>query len=151
MVAQQTAPRTDTAIDEAALADFTGMVRGATIRPGDAGYDAARAVRNGLIDRRPALIVRCSGVADVVDAVNFARDTGLLLSVRGGGHNVAGNAVNDGGMVIDLSAMRAVHVDPTRARPAPRAARPGAISIGRRSSSGSPRRAASFPAPASAD
>jgi FAD/FMN-containing dehydrogenase len=69
-------------------------------------------VRNGLIDRRPALIVRCSGAADVVEAVNLARNRGLLLSIRGGGHNVAGNAVNDGGLVIDLSGMRSVRVDP---------------------------------------
>jgi FAD/FMN-containing dehydrogenase len=82
------------------------------LTPDDPGYDEARAVRNGLIDRRPALIIRCNGAADVVAAVNFARDRGLLVSVRGGGHNVAGNAVNDGGLVIDLSAMRGVWVDP---------------------------------------
>src|SRR5262249_35464286 len=77
--------------------------------------DEARTIWNGLIDRRPALIVQCSGAADVVDAVNFARDQGLLLSIKGGGHNVAGNAVNDGGLVIDLSQMRGVHVDPETA------------------------------------
>ena len=94
------------------LQSFFGGLRGRVLRPGDDGYDEARAVQNGLIDRRPALIVQCSGAADVIAAVNFARDHGLLLSVRGGGHNVAGNAVNDGGLVIDLSRMRAVHVDP---------------------------------------
>ena len=99
-------------LDQAVVQEFIDRVRGPVLRPDDAGYDAARAVRNGLIDRQPALIVRCSGVADVVDAVNFARDHGLLLSVRGGGHNVAGSAVNDGGLVIDLSAMRGVRVDP---------------------------------------
>ena len=92
---------------------FVAGVRGAVLRAGDAGYDEARAIWNGLIDRRPALIVQCTGAADVVDAVNFAREHDLVLSVRGGGHNVAGNAVNDGGLVIDLSAMRGVHVDPS--------------------------------------
>jgi FAD/FMN-containing dehydrogenase len=81
------------------------------LRPGDDDYDDARAIWNGLIDRRPALIVRCSGAADVIQAVDFARERGLVLSVKGGGHNVAGNAVNDGGIVVDLSLMRGVHVD----------------------------------------
>jgi len=84
------------------------------LRPDSPGYDEARKVQNGMIDRRPALIVRCRGNADVISAVNFAREHGLLLSVRGGGHNVAGNAVNDGGLVIDLSEMRGVHADPRR-------------------------------------
>jgi len=91
-------------------------MRGVLIRPGDPGYDDARMVRNGLIDRHPAVIARCHGTADVVAAVNYAREHGLLLSIRGGGHNVAGNAVNDGGIVIDLSEMRAVFVDPDRRR-----------------------------------
>jgi FAD/FMN-containing dehydrogenase len=82
------------------------------LEPEHGEYENARRIQNGLIDRCPALIVRCSGTADVVEAVNFARDRGLLLSIRGGGHNVAGNATNDGGLVIDLSAMRGVHVDP---------------------------------------
>jgi FAD/FMN-containing dehydrogenase len=88
-------------------------VRGATLQPGDEAYDEARAIWNGLIDRRPALIVQCSGAADVVDSVNFAREQNLLLSIKAGGHNVAGNAVNDGGVVIDLSQMRGIHVDPS--------------------------------------
>jgi FAD/FMN-containing dehydrogenase len=96
-----------------AVQGFMEGVRGAVLRPGDQGYDDARAIWNGLIDRRPALIVQCTGAADVVDAVNFAREHNLLLSVKGGGHNVAGNAVNDGGLVIDLSSMRGVHVDPS--------------------------------------
>jgi FAD/FMN-containing dehydrogenase len=99
-------------IDPELIDGFAARVRGAILQPGDPDYDDARRVRNGLIDRYPALILRCSGTADVVEAVNFARDHQLLLSVRGGAHNVAGNAVNDGGLVIDLSAMRAVHVDP---------------------------------------
>src|SRR5918995_3471035 len=100
-------------LEPEAIEGFVEGVRGAVLRPGDQDYDDARAIWNGLIDRRPALIVRCSGVADVVEAVNFARQHGLLLSIKGGGHNVAGNAVNDGGVVIDLSAMRGVHVDPS--------------------------------------
>jgi FAD/FMN-containing dehydrogenase len=103
---------TETAVDLDALEGFVGQVRGPVLRPGNPGYDEARAIWNGLIDRRPALIVQCTGTADVVDAVNFAREQNLLLSVKGGGHNVAGNAVNDGGLVIDLSHMRGIHVDP---------------------------------------
>jgi FAD/FMN-containing dehydrogenase len=104
------------AVTEAeAIEAFIAGLRGAVLRPGDEGYDDARSIWNGLIDRRPALIVQCTGTADVVDAVNFAREQGLRLSVRGGGHNVAGNATNDGGLVIDLSAMRGVHVDPATA------------------------------------
>ncbi len=99
-------------LDGATVSDFIARLRGQVIQPGDEDYESARTVRNGLIDRRPAIIVRSSGVADVVEAVNFARDHGLLLSVRGGGHNVAGAAVNDGGVVIDLTGMRAVYVDP---------------------------------------
>jgi FAD/FMN-containing dehydrogenase len=98
-------------LDEEAVENFSTGVRGAVLRPGDAGYDDSRSIWNGLIDRKPAAIVQCSGAADVVDAVNFAREQNLLLSIKGGGHNVAGNAVNDGGLVIDLSQMRGVHVD----------------------------------------
>jgi FAD/FMN-containing dehydrogenase len=98
--------------DEETIKTFAASLRGPVLRPGDREYDAARAIQNGLIDRRPGLIVRCTGTADVIAAVNFAREHNLLLAVRGGGHNVAGNAVCDDGLVIDLSAMRAVHVDP---------------------------------------
>src|SRR5262249_27335243 len=91
-------------------------IAGEVLRPGDAGYDDARSVWNALIDRRPATIVRCAGTADVVAAVTAARDQPLPLSIKAGGHNVAGTAVNDGGLVIDLSAMRGVHVDPATAR-----------------------------------
>ena len=110
------AAATETTLDAEALQGFVEGIRGAVLRPGDQGYDDARAIWNGLIDRRPALIVQCTGAADVVDAVNFAREQDLLLSVKGGGHNVAGNAVNDGGLVIDLSQMRGVHVDPATGR-----------------------------------
>jgi FAD/FMN-containing dehydrogenase len=86
--------------------------RGDVIVPDDPGYDEARAVWNGIVDRRPRLISRCRGAADVAAAVRFARDRDLEIAVRGGAHNVAGTAVCDGGIVIDLSAMRAVSVDP---------------------------------------
>jgi FAD/FMN-containing dehydrogenase len=113
MTTQLLAGARSLAIDDAAVRELIAGVRGTVLRPGDSEYDAARLVRNGLIDRRPALIVRCAGTADVAAAVAFARDHDLVLSVRGGGHNVAGSAVNDGGMVIDLSAMRGVRVDPS--------------------------------------
>ena len=102
---------TDTHPSDALRAQLAGSV----LSPSDAAYDDARRVHNGLIDRRPALVARCHGTADVQAAVRFARERGLEIAVRGGGHNVAGNAVCDGGLVIDLSAMRGVHVDP-RAR-----------------------------------
>jgi hypothetical protein len=86
--------------------------RGALLRPGEEGYDEARRVWNGAIDRRPALIARCAGADDVAVAVRFAREQDLLVSVRGGGHAVAGHAVADGGLMIDLSLMKAIHVDP---------------------------------------
>src|SRR5687767_15282326 len=86
--------------------------RGRLISADDRDYDAARAVWNGAIDRRPRLIARCVGTADVVAAVRCARDRDLEIAIRGGGHNVAGSAVCDDGIVIDLSAMRAVRVDP---------------------------------------
>ncbi len=91
--------------------------RGALLRPGEEGYDEARRVWNGAIDRRPALIARCAGADDVVAAVRFARDHDLLVSVKGGGHAVAGHAVCDGGLMIDLSLMKAIRVDPTPHRP----------------------------------
>ena len=97
--------------EEATTMEIDGF-RGQLITPDHADYDTARAVWNGAIDRRPRLIARCSGTADVAAAVRFARDHDLEIAVRGGGHNVAGTAVCDDGIVIDLSAMRAVWVDP---------------------------------------
>jgi FAD/FMN-containing dehydrogenase len=94
--------------DTAALA---GQLRGRLVSPDDADYDEVRAVWNGMIDKRPALIARCLGVSDVQAAVAFARQHGLTVAVRGGGHNVAGDALVDGGLVVDLSLMRSVRVD----------------------------------------
>jgi len=102
------------ALDDAAVATLRASARGQTLLPGDDGYDAARVVWNAMIDRRPALIVRAAGVADVIAAVNFARDSGLPVSIRGGGHNVAGKAVCDDGVMIDLSLMKGIRVDPAR-------------------------------------
>ncbi|WP_198371224.1 FAD-binding oxidoreductase [Roseomonas rosulenta] len=96
---------------------LAGAFAGTLLRPTDPGYDAARRVHNGLIDKRPRLIARCAGTADVADAVRFARDEGLEIAIKGGGHNVAGRATVEDGLMIDLSGMRGVHVDP-RARTA---------------------------------
>ncbi len=97
---------------ESAAAALRPNLGGTVILPGAATYDAARRVHNGLIDRHPAVIVQCRGTADAQAAVRAAREHGFEIAVRGGGHNVAGNAVCDGGLVIDLSQMRAVQVDP---------------------------------------
>ena len=86
---------------------FTGQL----LQPADAGYDDARRVHNGLIDKRPALIARCHGTADVADAVKLARTLNLEIAVRGGGHNVGGRATIDGGLMIDLAPMKGIHVD----------------------------------------
>jgi len=101
-------------LDEGTVSAFRARLRGELIRPGDGRYDEARKVWNGMIDRRPALIARCAGVADVIAAVNFAREQRLPVAIRGGSHNVTGNAVCDGGLVIDLSAMRGIRVDPEK-------------------------------------
>lgn len=98
---------------EEQAAPFAGFA-GELLRPGDAGYEEARRVHNALVDKRPALIARCRGVADVVATVGAAREQGLELSIRGGGHNVSGNAVTEGGLMLDLSLMRGIHVDPAR-------------------------------------
>ena len=93
---------------EALAAELAGTL----LRPGDAGYDEARRIHNGLIDKRPALIARCRGAADVSRAIGFAREVGLEISIRGGGHNVAGRACTEGGLMIDLAEMTTVEVDP---------------------------------------
>ena len=98
------------------IEDFKSKLRGTLLQPDDPGYDDARKIWNAMIDRRPAMIVHCAGTADVLCAVAFARDHGLLLAIRGGGHNIAGNAICDGGLVIDLSGMKSVRIDPDARR-----------------------------------
>ncbi|HEX5501214.1 MAG TPA: FAD-binding oxidoreductase [Thermomicrobiales bacterium] len=99
-------------IAPAAIAALGERLRGRLLRPEEAGYDAARQVWNAMIDRRPALIARCAGAADVIAAVTFAREQGLPLAVRGGGHGVAGKAVCDDGLMLDLAPMKGIRVDP---------------------------------------
>jgi len=99
-------------MEETAIQDLVSRLRGTLIRPGDAGYEQARQVYNGMISKYPALIVHCVDVADVISAVNFARDHQLTLAVRGGGHNGPGLGTCDDGLVIDLSGMKGIRVDP---------------------------------------
>ncbi len=101
-------------LSEAVIAAFKSNLRGELIAPGDSGYDAARSVYNAMINRRPRLIARCADVADVMAAIKFGREQGLLTAIRGGGHNAGGLGVCDDGLVIDLSPMDYVHVDPRR-------------------------------------
>jgi FAD/FMN-containing dehydrogenase len=93
---------------QTAFAGFSGQL----LKEGDSGYDEARTIHNAMIDRRPGLIARCQGVADVQAAVSYARESGLELSVRGGGHNVSGSSISEGGLMLDLSLMRGIYVDP---------------------------------------
>jgi FAD/FMN-containing dehydrogenase len=99
-------------VNDADIASLRSNVRGELVVAGDARYDEARRVWNGNVDRRPGLIVRCTGAADVQQAVNFARSLGLLVSIRGGGHSAPGYGTNEGGLVIDLSPMKGIRVDP---------------------------------------
>jgi hypothetical protein len=101
---------TTTPVDGGEIDGFSEGLHGELLRPEDPNYDETRAIWNGMIDKRPALIVRSMGVSDVIAAVTFAREQDLPLAVRGGGHNIAGNAVCDDGLMLDLSAMRSVHV-----------------------------------------
>jgi FAD/FMN-containing dehydrogenase len=101
---------------EAELGKFAGRLRGVLLGPDDPEYDAARKVWNGMVDKRPGLIARCAGPADVIECVRFAREHDLRVSVRGGGHNYAGKSVTDGGLMIDLSPMKGMRVDPVRRR-----------------------------------
>jgi FAD/FMN-containing dehydrogenase len=103
---------TGASLEEAAVEKFSADLRGRLLRPGDDVYDEARKLWNGMFDRRPALIARCAGTADIMSAVNFARDHRLPVAVRGGGHSFPGHSVCDGGLVIDLSPMKGIHVDP---------------------------------------
>lgn len=100
-------------LDQKAVVDLKSRLRGSIVLPTDQAYDETRAIWNAMIDRRPALIVRCLGIADIIASVKFAREQGLPLSVRGGGHNISGLAVCDGGLMIDMSPMRGVWVDKT--------------------------------------
>ena len=103
-------------VAKAEIDDFRATLRGKLIQAGDPDYDLARQIWNAMIDKRPALIVRCAGAADVMASVNFARGRGLTLAIRAGGHNIAGSALCDDGLVIDLTAMRSVRIDPARRR-----------------------------------
>ena len=106
--------QTDCKLDQTAIATLRKALRGALLQPSDLGYGEARVIWNAMITRRPALIARVSGNADVMTCVNFARENGLPLSIRGRGHNVAGNALCDGGLMIDMSLRRCVRVDAAR-------------------------------------
>jgi FAD/FMN-containing dehydrogenase len=110
-IRQSPGERSFVTLPNEAVGAFVDEFSGDVIRPSDPAYDDAREIWNGMIDRHPAIVARCAGAADVVAAVNFAREQGLEVAVRGGGHNVAGTAVCDGGLVVDLSAMNAVRVD----------------------------------------
>jgi FAD/FMN-containing dehydrogenase len=104
-----------TTLDPALATELAGKISGSVLRAEDAGYDDARTVYNGLIDRKPAVVVRCRTTADVVAALAVARGAGLEVSIRGGGHNVAGRAVTDGGVMIDLAEMKGITIDPEQA------------------------------------
>jgi len=104
----------ETTVPTATFQALQASMRGPLIHPGEAGYERARKTWNGMIDKHPGLIARCTGVADVITAVGFARDHDLLVAVRGGGHSLPGFSVCDGGMVIDLSPMKGIRVDPNK-------------------------------------
>jgi len=101
-------------IKKAALQELRASLRGGVLTPADAGYDEVHRIHNGMFERRPAVIARCLGTADIVDAVRFARTHELELAVRGGGHSVAGKSVCEGGLMLDLSLMKGIYVDPQR-------------------------------------
>ncbi len=107
-----TSVETEARVDRAAVEALRAGFRGSVLVPENEGYDEARGLWNGMIDKRPALIARCAGVGDVLEAVRLASDHGLVVTVRGGGHGVAGNALSDGGVVVDLTPMNGVRVDP---------------------------------------
>ena len=134
--------------EQAGIDEFKAHFRGDVLLPGSAGYDDVRQIWNAMIDRRPALIARCKSPEDVVQAVKFARKNDLIVSVRGGGHNIAGNAVCDGGLMIDLSLMKRVKVDPSARQARSSLAAPSPTSMPPRRSTASPRRSASTRRPA---
>src|SRR5262249_22321013 len=110
MIEQQT---TKVLVEETSIQELAARLRGTLLRPNDAGYEQAAQVYNGMIDKRPALIARCVDVADVIAAVNFAREHELALAVRGGGHSGPGLGTVDDGLVIDLAGMKGIRVDPS--------------------------------------
>lgn len=116
MVAFQSTNCGKTGIDNDKLEAMRASLRGSLLMPADEGYDVSRTLWNAMIDRHPAAIVRAAGAGAVMQAVNFARENKLLLAVRGGGHNIAGKAACDGGLMLDLSAMKSVRVDPAAKR-----------------------------------
>jgi FAD binding domain len=128
------------------VTELAGSFGGELLQRADSGYEEARRVHNGLVDKRPALIARCAGVADICDTVNLARNLNLEVAIRGGGHNVAGRATIADGLMIDLSTMKGIHVDP---RNRTGRAQGGPDSIGRPNFTAWPRLAASSPPPAS--
>lgn len=103
-------------LNEKLIADFKSQIRGDVLLPGDSSYDEVRKIWNAMIDRRPGMIIRCAGVSDVMQSVTLARNHNLLVAVRSGGHNIAGNAVCDDGLMIDLSQMKSVRIDPEKRR-----------------------------------
>ena len=103
-------------LGDATVDELAESVRGEVVRPADASYDEARAIWNGAHDQRPALIVRCAGASDVIEALSFARSHDLPIAVRGGGHSIPGFSSVEGGLVVDLSPMRGVRVDPQARR-----------------------------------
>lgn len=105
-------PTLSSEVDDAKVREFKASLRGELLRSSDNGYDTVRRIFNAIFDKRPALIVRCAGAGDVINAVNFARTHKLSVAVRGGGHSAAGRSVIDGGMLIDLSLMKGIRVDP---------------------------------------
>jgi hypothetical protein len=112
MYAMTASAKSTPTLSDSALQQLTAAIRGGVIQPNDPAYDEARQVYNGMIDKHPALIVRCTDAGDVITAVNFARENGLLLAIRSGGHNGPGFGTCDGGLVIDLSLMKGIRVDP---------------------------------------
>jgi len=101
-------------LSESAIQQFKKSIRGGVVQPGDADYDPARKTWNRMIDKRPAIMARCLGTSDVIRCVEFAREQSLVVAVRGGGHNIAGKSLCDDGLLIDLSSMKGIHVDPVR-------------------------------------
>ena len=123
-------------MDQQAVIQFRSQLRGELIEPKDAGYEEARKVYNAMISRKPALIAKCADVADVIAAIQFGQQHGVKVSIRGGGHNAGGLGVCDDGLVIDLSRIKYVHVDPTQKPCGSAAGAPGATLTTRRMRSG---------------